>query len=269
MSALAPFINRHFGATAFLFGKGPSLDAFLESRHDIRLPFGSPVVLAFLNDTLKYRAEIIAAVRRIAGSDCVVHAYAFATDSIAPWVSLYLPGDCLFQPARTTNDPSMQAPDPNCLRIVYQDSGGDHWRLERPRDWLGNHTLVSGHGTCDAAAQIIHIMGCSNLVAVGMDGSPGRATREWLTAMRDDHAKDYAEIRRDFERITLRIGLRVEFYGEPKIHEPSGEYALRTTAATIYRGSTIEADCDIANASAEDAANLIGCGRAERVPTAA
>lgn len=276
MHSLSPFVDRHYGSTAFLVGKGPSLDAFLAGRHAVRLPIGGPLVLGFLNDTVRYRREISAALARhvrtqTGNTDPVIYTYAFANDSIARWWHLYTRDDLLFQPARTINDPSMAAPKPACGRIVFNDPGCDLGSLALPRATLASRGLVAVHGTCDSAAQILYVMGCTNLVAVGCDGAGGRSYLEWMTSLRDDHAADYASIRRDFEQVILRLRMPTEFYGEARIRtpHPAGATVLRTIMPTVFRGQSVPAGADLPTASKDEAATLIGCGRAEYVPVPA
>lgn len=228
--SLERFTSIHAGATALLFGKGPSLDTFLADAEVglVSLAGETALVVGLLNDTVAYRDSIIDAVLRAVGGPCEMHVYAFANDSIAPWVHTYRAGDVLFQPARTLRDLSMHAPAPECTRVEYHDSGGDIHRLALPLADRASRALVAGHGTCDSAVQILAIMGCTRLIAVGIDGGGGRSALPWLTAMRSDHEADYRSIRRDFERMLLRLRLPTEFYG-------SGRRLVADPVATLVR----------------------------------
>lgn len=250
-AALHPFVSRHPGATALLFGKGPSLDAFLAGEGEIRLPWGNPIVIALLNDTLAYRAEIIRAVIRRAGphlhgSECVggldrgTYVYAFANDAVTSWRHLYRAGDVLFQPFRTVAaEPGAIAGLP-CSIVPFPDSGGTAERLGWPISRRAVEPLVAGHGTCDSAAQILAIMGCTALVAVGCDGRGGRSVLPWCTPMRGDHLIDYALIRRDFCQILMRLDLPTEFFGEPSILTSSGQWAHQVVRPVAVAGVHLE-----------------------------
>lgn len=276
LPGLLPWLNRHIDGTAWLFGKGPSLAAFLAGEHPIQSlhrPDRGPDVVAFLSDTVSQQDEIIAAMARASGAyderfdDPPV--YCFANDAITRWHDLYHEWHTLFQPRRTVRDVSMSAPPPLCPRVVFEDLGGSPRRLDLPREHLAAGPIVAGHGTCDSAAQILHIMGCTRLIAIGCDGSPGRADMDWRTDIRADHAEDYAAIRRDFESILLRIGLETEFYGEPGILRRAPQHlqerAIRLTRSTVFRGAAHNAGAVFTECTAEEINRLIGCNKAERI----
>ena len=219
---LEPYVGRHPGSIGWIIGKGSSLDAFLDDASPLTTvpTFASAPVIAFLSDTVKYIPRIIDAVANHYPTGMgVAHAYAFASDEISRWVDTYPSGITLFQPRRTVNDPSMAAPAPPCPRVVYEDSGAGGTTMDLPPIERIHHPLFNGHGTCDAAAQILALMGCESFVAIGCDGRPGRSSLPWRTHIRFDvnPDKDYAEIRHDFERILLMLDITTEFYGEDRI----------------------------------------------------
>jgi len=73
--SLIPFLNRHAGQTAWLFGKGPSLSTF-----DFKT--AGPLRVA-INDVIAHVP------------DCV---FGFANDGVSKWKDAYKPGQTLFQP---------------------------------------------------------------------------------------------------------------------------------------------------------------------------
>lgn len=284
---LGHFLDRHPGALAFLFGKGSSLDAFLEGDFPCQLARGhqGPVIFGFLSDTLVAAQSILsAAAAHLEDARAAPVAadvtrpspplYCFANDSIARWHHIYGDGDILFQPRSTLRDPSMYSPPPACPVVEFEGTGGNPARLGLPRAGLIQHGLLMEHGTCNTAAQILHIMGATKLIAVGCDGQPGRSGRfTFITPVRPDHAQDYAAIRRDFEPVLLGLGLETEFYGEPTIlrrrETDAVPGSMRIKRPTVFRGRSIEAGVTIHDATTAEIQTLIGANKAEPVFAAA
>jgi len=74
---LTPFLNRHAGETAWLFGKGPSLATFDFNK--------AGPLRAAINDVIAHVPSC---------------AYGFANDGVRQWVDVYKQGQTLFQPER-------------------------------------------------------------------------------------------------------------------------------------------------------------------------
>ena len=79
--SLSPFLNRHAGETAWLFGKGPSLSTFDFST--------AGPLRAAINDVTYHVPNCI---------------YGFANDSARAWVDLYQKGQTIFQPTRALEE---------------------------------------------------------------------------------------------------------------------------------------------------------------------
>jgi len=193
--ALAAFRDRHRGATAWLFGKGPSLDACLDEGHLEALRARGGQVLCAVNET----------VRDIAGAP-----YAFASDDCERWQMLYPAGVVLFQPVRVLRGRAR----PGC-RVVHFEQRDAVDPVERlrlgPAGWL-ERGLAALPGTITAALQILAIMGIDRIVCVGIDGGHGRSRRPWLTAPPPPDIDSYDEIREAFICAAGVIGIALVFW---------------------------------------------------------
>jgi hypothetical protein len=247
---LSDFLNVHSGETAWLFGKGPSLDRFdVHTAGRLRCA---------INDVVLYVP------------DCT---YCFANDGISLWYDLYRSEEhILFQPRRILTEITHQAPAPACERIIFDDAGPSLQGRETPARLL-RHGLATLHGTAGSALQILCIMGVRHIICVGFDGGSARADRPWRVPLKPTAAQDYADIRRDFIHAAATLGVSIEFYGEPPMstttkpfvsfRTPEATATLRIISATSIKGTSVAID-DLVEVDAETASILIGCGRAER-----
>ena len=207
---LHDFIGKHAGETAWLFGKGPSLDLF-------DLATAGPLRVA-INDVVK----------EIPG--CV---YGFANDSVAHWQHVYRPELILFSPQRTIDEGFIAYGTPPCEVVGYSDAHGDD-RLDWPAERLATEGLAIRPGTLGSALQILKLMGVVRVVLVGIDGGGKHAGREWLTRLRNEHYKDYNRIRDAAIESAPRLGLTLEFFHPT--HNPDGTMKLKITRSTVVRG---------------------------------
>lgn len=206
---IADFVGIHRGETAWLFGKGPTLDRF-------DMAAAGPIRCA-INDVVRYVPDVM---------------YCFACDGIGPWAHLYSPENILFQPHRTVERHDMRNPETwPCELIQFVDMAGV--------DIVGRSVadLVSGglairRGTIGSAIQILHIMGIAKIVCVGIDGGGGRAAKEWHTSIRPDHHEDYNDIRDGFISAASILGIELEFFGlESPITNKNGTMTVRITSS--------------------------------------
>lgn len=210
---LRDFLHVHQGETAWLFGKGPSLDTF-------DLASAGPLRVA-INDVVK----------EIPGCR-----YGFANDSVRPWAGVYRSDHVLFTPARTWNDEFLQGaggpPALACEVVTYPD-GYDDTRLQWPHERLATEGLAIRPGTLGSAAQILALMGVTRLICVGIDGGGRHAARTWLTRLRNEHHRDYNRIRDSFIESAPLLGLTIEFHGTA--HNPDGTMTLKILSSSIVR----------------------------------
>ncbi len=274
--SLLDFLNVHPGETAVLFGKGPSLDAWIRGQESGVSDPGSDrqaVIAAFINDTIAYQSELLAPISgsQLSTPNSQLRSYCFANDGIALWHDLYRPGHVLFQPRRILTEITHQAPAPACECIIFDDSGPSLQGRETPALLL-KRGLATLHGTAGSALQILCIMGVRHIVCVGFDGGSARADRPWRVPLKPTAAQDYADIRRDFIHAAATLGVFIEFYGEPPMstsqpfvsfRTPNATATLRIISATCVKGTSVAVD-DLVEVDAETASILIGCGRAER-----
>lgn len=191
--SLVPFLNRHAGETAWLFGKGPSLSHFdFKTAGPLR---------AAINDVSAHIPECI---------------YCFANDGVQPWADLYREGQTLFQPERAIGYfDSQSSPDVTCSVVVYKDDWEDDL-MDQTREKLAE-CLAVRRGTLGSAIQVLHVMGVSKIIAVGIDGGNTHATgHKWRTRLRLDHSKEYDAIRDNAIRTAERLGIDLQFYQPTK-----------------------------------------------------
>lgn len=207
---LHDFLGKHRGETAWLFGKGPSLDRF-----DLRA--AGPLRVA-INDVVK----------EIPG--CV---YGFANDSVFAWQHVYQPEHILFSPQRTIDEGFVAYGNPGCEVVGYPDDHGDD-RLDWPAERLAGEGLAIRPGTLGSALQILSLMGIARVVLVGIDGGGRHAERYWHTRLRNEHYKDYNRIRDAAIESAPRLGLTLEFFHPA--HNPDGTMKIKIIRSTVVRG---------------------------------
>lgn len=214
---LTDFLNIHRGETAWMFGKGPSLDSFDMSQ-------AGPLRCA-INDVVK----------EVPGCR-----YCFANDSVAAWEHVYEPGHVLFTPARTINDGFQRPVVPEKPEtIVFADIHHDD-RLSWSREMLAEHGLTIRRGTLGSALQILHIMGIAEIICVGIDGGGKHAARQWHTRLRADHALDYNSIRESFITAARVLGIRIKFWGVSEADESfsNGLMLIKITDPVLISGKS-------------------------------
>ena len=189
--SLVPFLNRHAGETAWLFGKGPSLNHF-----DIQT---AGPVRAGINDVSAHVPNCL---------------YCFANDGVEAWADLYREGQTLFQPERAIGyfKPFDAVA---CPVVTYEDAWEDSL-MDLPREKLAE-CLAVRRGTLGSAIQVLHVMGISKIIAVGIDGGNVHASgHKWRTRLKLGHAKEYDAIRDNAIRTAERLGIDLQFYQPDK-----------------------------------------------------
>lgn len=236
--SLHEFIGKHHGETAWLFGKGPSLDGF-------DFAAAGPLRVA-INDV----------VGRVPG--CV---YGFANDSVAAWAHVYQPGLVLFQPRRLEHDIHAARCPVACERVIFDDDQDDE-RLAWPPERLAREGLSVRRGTLGSAGQILRVMGVRRIICVGIDGGGQHASGQWHTRLRHDHAADYNSIRDAFITASRIQGLDVVFHGADLTTQlPNGMKTLKILENTFIRGVPVR-EGEIVDVAPLDAAILIAERRA-------
>lgn len=235
---LKDFLFKHTGETAWVFGKGPSLDRF-------NLDDAGPLRCA-INEVIQYIP------------DCP---YGFACDSVIDWQDVYKPGHVLFQPRRVFGA-GYKAADPDCERIFFDDAHGDD-RILWTREQLANDGLAIKRGTLGSTLQILHIMGVSKIVAVGIDGGQQHAAREWRTRIRNEHFRDYNTIRAQFILGCHLLGIELEFPNLGGDYLPNGMKRVKILRNVLVKGFNHYAG-EIVDLQPDDADILLAMGKAER-----
>lgn len=234
---LTDFIGKHAGETAWLFGKGPSLDSF-----DMAL--AGPLRCA-INDVVK----------EVPG--CL---YGFACDAVKDWAHVYAPEHVLFSPVRARQAYRNGTAHPACELVEFVDDH-DEARLAWSAERLASEGLCVQRGTLGSAWQILAVMGVSKIVCVGIDGGGQHAARKWHTELRHNHADDYNAIRDNFIRAATARGIEIEFYGATGDQLSNGMKTIKILQDCALRGQHCAAG-EIIDVSPLDAAALISCGRA-------
>ena len=235
---LRDFVGLHRGETAWLFGKGPSL-----SRFD----FGSAGPL---------RCAVNEAVRYVPSAK-----YCFANDGVLPWVDLLDSTHVLFQPARTLDDAGMGNPSAWPCELVRFDDVPDTRLAGYDVAALLSRGLSVRHGTIGSAVQILHIMGVSKIVCVGIDGVGGHAGLDLRSAPSPDCI--YATIRDRFISAATMLGIEIEFFDAPaEVCRTDGLVVVLITQGVVAGGQA-RRDGDIVALDPVEASELIQRGAAE------
>lgn len=200
---LAQFRDRHLGETAWLFGKGPSLDPFLDGGHLAPLIHRPGHVLCAVNENVR---------------DIVTAPYAFASDNCSRWQHLYPADVVLFQPRRIlSEDVREPVANPKCQTLFFDEIPPvePYGRLAQgPGFWL-EHGLATLPGTITAALQVLCIMGIRCIVCVGIDGGEARAQRDWFTLPLAPGVSSYDEIKSAFIKAASVIGTELLWWSPP------------------------------------------------------
>lgn len=239
MSTLIPFLNRHAGETAWLFGKGPSLSTFdFNTAGPLR---------AAINDVIAHVP------------DCT---YGFANDGVRAWRDCYRPGHVLFQPERCMHEYDTRIPGAvDCQVVIYQDDSDDR-RLVIPRDQLAE-MLTIRRGTLGSALQILHVMGIATVHMVGIDGGGQHAAGyEWKTRLRQDHARDYDAIRSAAIDAAFLMGMTLKFHNQDHTMQTDGRVFVRMLRNCFVQCNPYPAG-EIASFSPKIAAELVNNRSAE------
>jgi hypothetical protein len=205
--SLIPFLNRHVGETAWLFGKGPSLSAFdFKTAGPLR---------AAINDVIAHVP------------DCK---YGFSNDGVRLWHDVYQPGQTLFQPSRCLHEYDSTQPGAVACDVVTYDDTRDDSRLLLPRQQIAELPTIR-RGTLGSALQILHVMGVRSVYMVGIDGGAVHAEGyQWRTRLRNDHAKDYNAIRNAAIDAAFIMGIALKFHNRDHTMEPNGKVFIRFTS---------------------------------------
>ena len=204
--SLAPFLNRHAGETAWLFGKGPGLNTFDLSQ-------AGPLRVA-INDVAAHVPDV---------------RYCFSNDGVANWRDIYAPGPVLFQPVRALGEFDSTKKDAVACEVVTYRYDWDDELLFQPRERLAE-CLAVRRGTLGSALQILHIMGVAKVVLVGIDGGNAHAEGyAWRTRLRREHWKDYNAIRDGAIDAAELLGITLHFHNPTHTMEQDGKVWVKIT----------------------------------------
>lgn len=172
------FHDRHAGATALLFGAGPSLAGWFADR----VPPTSATIYAAVNEV-----PIVAA--RSLGVDQQLFDYVFIEDPpdhyaehLAPDLTLFF-GETAVRESRIALPPHIAVP-------------------------AGNH-----RGSVILAARALQFMGVHRILAIGIDGTRDRAPGlPWISPPSLDGGASYRVIREKLCTFCARAGVFLEFW---------------------------------------------------------
>ena len=236
--SLIPFLNLHAGQTAWLFGKGPSLQNY-DFKQAGKLRFAINDVIAHI-------------------PDCK---YGFANDGVAKWRDVYHQGQILFQPLRAISEFDSRNGAVNCEVVTYKDFQDDS-RLALPREQIAELPTIR-RGTLGSALQIMHVMGIVKIYMVGFDGGGDHAQGfEWRTRLRNDHAADYNAIRNAAIDAAELMGIQLHFHNQDNIMEPNGKIFVRFLSNSFVKGIPY-AQGEVVSFNPKIAQDLTACRAAE------
>lgn len=238
--SLLPYLNRHAGETAWLFGKGPSLSTF-----DFKT--AGPLRVA-INDVIAHIPNCL---------------YGFANDGVAKWKDVYKPHHTLFQPSRCFHEYDPTPPGAvDCKVVPFYDTCDDP-RLGWTAKQLATDGLTIRRGTLGSALQILKIMGVKAVHMVGIDGGGQHAEGyEWKTRLRADHANDYNAIRSAAIDAAFIMGIALRFHNLDHTMENNGKLFVRMLKNCFANGMPYALG-EIASFSPAIANQLISCRAAE------
>jgi hypothetical protein len=232
---LREFIDIHKGETAWVFGKGPSLDGF------------------DFSDAGKVRVGINDVVAVV--PDCL---YGFSNDRVVGWLDVYEPHHVLFTPKRTADNYEER---PDCDVCVFEDHHSTPLDpTRRPLDMAD--CLTIREGTLGSVFQVLFVMGIRKLVCVGIDGGNRHSRRaHWRTTLKNEHYKEYNQIKHRFLEGAQALGMEVRFFNEPGEEMSNGKKTVLVTGNTFVRGIPYE-EKQIVELNASDANDLVAAGQA-------
>jgi len=233
--SLRPFLNIHAGQTAWLFGKGPSLQNF-DFKQAGKLRFAINDVIAHI-------------------PDCK---YGFANDGVAKWRDVYQKGQILFQPLRAMSEfDSRKDGAVACDVVAYEDAFDDS-RLLLSREEIADLPTIR-RGTLGSALQILHVMGIRSVYLVGIDGGGTHADGfQFRTRLRNDHARDYNAIRNAAIDAAFLMGIALKFHNKDHTMEPNGKIYVRFLSNSFAKGEPYSQG-EIAAFTPNVAADLVAC----------
>jgi len=218
MRTIKDFKGIHQGETAWMFGKGPSLNDFDFSK-------AGPIRCA-INDV----AGIV--------PNCK---YAFANDRCDDpnegWADVYQHQTILFSPRRTYKDPFLKAsPVKACEHVIYDDihdtTKRDSLKMATPQSLIDNGLIIR-RGTLGSALQVLWIMGVTKIICVGIDGGGIHSNRaQWRTRLRNLHFIDYNAIRDAFIEAAGWLAVDLEFHGS-KLLMRNGKMKIKIIKRTF------------------------------------
>lgn len=230
---LNEFLDIHAGETAWLFGKGPSLDRFN------------------FDDAGPLRVGINELAGIVPGCK-----YGFSNDQVLQWIDVYSSDQVLFTPHRTAKDYDQR---PVCDVCVFEDHPGTPLTRDRSQLAKGLHLR---EGTIGSAFQILHIMGVTKIIAVGIDGGNAHAsTHKFRTELWNNHYKQYNKFKHQFIEGCTELGIGVQFFNEKGNQMADGKKTVLFTGNTFVRGIPYQADT-ISELSEADARDVVAAGQA-------
>lgn len=210
--SLVPFLNKHAGQIAWLFGKGPSLSTFNFS------------------DAGKLRFAINDVIAHV--PDC--H-YGFANDGVARWKDVYKHGQTLFQPIRAMGEFDSRNGAIAANVVTYDDIHDDEILLKSRA--IMAQKLSIRRGTLGSALQIMHVMGIKAVHLVGFDGGNSHAPGfEWKTRLRAEHYKDYNAIRDAAIDAAFLMGISLKFHNQYDHMTDDGKQFVKFTRDSFAHG---------------------------------
>jgi hypothetical protein len=229
---LSEFVDRHRGETAWVFGKGPSLDLFDMSK--------AGPLRCCINDVITRVPKCL---------------YAFANDRINDWIELYNESHILFTPIRTIGDSFLRSMLPDKTKtVIYEDKAGNHL-LYNGKETLA-HCLAIRRGTLGSVVQILYIMGVKKIVAVGIDGGNTHASGHWKTRLRAEHYVDYNAIRDQFIDTCDTLGIELEMFNTDYRSERNGKMKVQFLKNIFVREQAYKYG-DVATLLPADAKDLV------------
>jgi len=188
---LSDFINRHKGETAYLFGKGKSF-----ASYDFK-------------DAGKLRCAINDVLDHV--PDCI---YGFSNDGVSAWKDIYKKNQTIFQPVRCLGEYDSTKPGAVACNVVTYEDCYDDEKMTLP---IEQHAelLAVRRGTLGSALQILRIMGVKTVHLIGFDGGNHHADGYvWKTRLRNNHGKDYDEIKHAAIQSADLMGLTLKFHNQ-------------------------------------------------------
>jgi len=218
--SLARFLGKHSGSTAWIFGKGPSLDAWLDSIAGMTINWqASDSIRIVVNEAALvvpyphyfFAHDVLGIDRSMDPSN---HGFKFAGDNaVDPRVRREYPARCIAILREKQKIHALRHGIEVANVYGYRKAQQERALLSlSPLELAKTGALYAESATIQSACHFAKLSGCSDVVLVGVDG--GRGTAKVFNNMGVANGPWYTKNRGDTHRILKAMGMPFTVWGE-------------------------------------------------------